>query len=127
VGLADGKTKGIIFTSTTAPTRGKYPQFAKVVGPFRNLDHMRQYARAEGVRLTSAPRSNPPKTKGPVEIYHNITAIEATKGKSSLWPREHFRHDFRSTGARILGLPNGDLLVKKGKSGRRLWGMFNYD
>lgn len=63
----------------------------------------------------------------PVEgtkIYDKIQAIEAQKGKDSLWPKENFRHDFKE-GGEIIGLPNGDLLVKKNK--KRLWKHFNYD
>lgn len=65
-------------------------------------------------------RNNPDAT----EIYDRITSIEAKKGKGSLWPGEHFRHDFKH-GGRIIGLANGDLLIKKRK-GKRLWKNFNY-
>lgn len=68
---------------------------------------------------------NPPRSSGTV-IYDRITAIEATKGKNSLWPKEDFRHDFK-VGGKILGLPNGDLLVKKGKDKKPLWKNFDYD
>ncbi len=125
VGLMAGKTRGKVFTSVGIPTHGTYPEFEQVVGPFRNLDHIRQYGQTQRITLTNAPRRNPP-ARGPVEIYGSIDAIEATKGRASLWPGEHFRHDFRGRGARILGLPNGDLLVKKGKKGR-LWNVFDYD
>lgn len=66
---------------------------------------------------------NPP--RGAVEIYDDILAIEAQKGKSSLWPNENFRHDFkaRKGKASIFGLPDGSLLVK-GK--KRLWKKFKY-
>lgn len=64
--------------------------------------------------------------KGAVEIYGNILAIEARKGKSSLWPNEKFRHGFKSKSeAKVYGLPDGSLLIKS-KSGKRLWKNFKY-
>lgn len=57
------------------------------------------------------------------KIYDRIEAIEAKKGKDSLWPGEDFRHDFKD-GGEIIGLPNGDLLIKKKK--KRLWKNFDY-
>lgn len=65
---------------------------------------------------------NPPQKV--TEIYGNITAIEATKGKNSLWPREKFRHDFKQ-GGKIVGLSDGSLLVKP-KKNKMLWKNFNY-
>jgi hypothetical protein len=57
-------------------------------------------------------------------IYDNIEAIQAEKGSNSLWPKEKFEHKFKR-GARVLGLRNGDLLIKS-KTGRRLWKEFDY-
>ncbi len=59
-----------------------------------------------------------------VEIYSDIQAIDAVKGRNSLWPREHFRHKFKP-GSRVYGLPNGDILIHSTK-GRRLWRKFKY-
>ncbi len=59
-----------------------------------------------------------------VEIYSNIQSIDAVKGHNSLWPREQFRHKFKP-GAKIYGLPNGDILIHSTK-GRRLWKKFKY-
>lgn len=57
-----------------------------------------------------------------VEIYDEITAIEAIKGDSSLWPGEHFRHDFDSE-AKVLGLKDGSILIISTK-GKKLWKNF---
>ncbi|MFH1398955.1 MAG: hypothetical protein ABIG95_02495 [Candidatus Woesearchaeota archaeon] len=60
------------------------------------------------------------------KIYDNITAVEAVKGRESLWPGEPFRHDFKRTKgkASVYGLADGSLIVK-GK--KRLWKKFNYE
>lgn len=65
-------------------------------------------------------KKNPPGHK----IYDNILAIEARKGKNSLWPQESFRHDFKG-GATVEGMQDGSLRIKS-KSGKRLWKNFNY-
>ena len=75
------------------------------------------------IRSEGAFKKNPPRSSGTV-IYDRITAIEATKGKKSLWPEEDFRHDFKD-GGQVVGLPNGDLLIKKTK-GKKLWKNFEY-
>lgn len=69
-------------------------------------------------------KKNP--SAGAEKIYDHILAIEAKKGKKSLWPKEKFRHDFSSKDAEILGLSDGSILVKS-KSGKRLWKRFNYE
>jgi hypothetical protein len=59
--------------------------------------------------------------EGGTEVYETILAIEAKKGKDSLWPEEYFRHDFKgSSAASVFGLPDGSLLIKS-KAGKRLW------
>ena len=64
--------------------------------------------------------------KGAVEIYGNILAIEAKKGKGSLWPNERFRHGFKGQSeASVYGLPDGSILIKS-KKGTRLWKNFKY-
>lgn len=59
------------------------------------------------------------------EIYGDILAIEAKKGKRSLWPNELFRHDFKKKGSKIFGLKDGSILIKP-KKGKRLWKNFDY-
>jgi predicted nuclease with RNAse H fold len=59
-----------------------------------------------------------------IEVYDKVLAIEAKKGSKSNYPNEYFRHDFKgATEARILGLPDGSLLIKS-KKGKRLWNNF---
>ena len=61
-----------------------------------------------------------------VPIYDDLTAIEAQKGKNSLWPNEPFRHNFEKQKgkAAVYGLPDGSLLITGTK---KLWKEFNYD
>lgn len=68
-------------------------------------------------------RKNPPEV--PVEIYENILAIEARKGKKSKFPKENFRHDFKGAKAKILGMPDGSLKIVS-TVGKKLWKPFNY-
>lgn len=74
----------------------------------------------EGKKLRtplSRKRKNPP-----VEIYGQVLRIEAKKGNNSLYPKEEFYHDFpKNTKAKILGLPDGSLLIKGKKP---LWRKF---
>lgn len=70
--------------------------------------------------------------RGPVKkgkrtiIYDKITAIEATKGDKSLWPKEDFRHSFKNnSAAEVLGNPDGSILIKS-KKGKRLWKSIEY-
>lgn len=67
-----------------------------------------------------AVSNNPPDDGG--EIYDRVLAIEARKGKKSLWANEDFRHDFTSK-ASIYGLSDGSLLIRS-KEGKRLWKRF---
>ena len=62
-------------------------------------------------------------TAGATEIYDHIYAIEAKKGKRSLWPKGDFRHDFTAKGTKIYGLQDGSILIR-GK--RKLWKNFDY-
>lgn len=68
-------------------------------------------------------RKNPPESV--VEIYENILAIEAEKGKKSRFPEEQFRHDFKGAKAKILGLPDGSLKIVS-TVGKPLWKRFEY-
>lgn len=77
-------------------------------------------------RKRKRTRRNCNPRKGGVEIYSNILAIEARKGKGSLWPNEKFRHGFKSKSeATVYGLPDGSLHIKS-KAGKRLWKKFKY-
>jgi hypothetical protein len=76
------------------------------------------------------PSGKPKKTnqdipEGAVKIYDNVHAIEAKKGRDSLWPEQNFRHDFneKKGDAAIYGLKDGSILIKGRK---RLWNNFNY-
>lgn len=54
------------------------------------------------------------KNPRPVEIYDRILRIEAQKGDNSLYPKEEFFHEFtgKNAKAKVLGLPDGSLLIK---------------
>ena len=105
--------------------------YVTVLGPYRQQAEAEQAARRMGIPVHPHRHVNPPhvrlpatiSTRGAVEIYENIEAIEATKGAGSLWPKEHFRHDFKGKRTRIFGLKNGALLVLGEK---RLWKTFQY-
>lgn len=56
---------------------------------------------------------------GAVELYDEIIAIEAKKGKKSLWKGDKFRHDFsKNSKAKVLGLEDGSVLIIGNK---KLW------
>jgi len=80
--------------------------------------------RAGGIAGQVLFQKNPP--AGARKIYDDVLAVEARKGRGSLFPGELFRHDFKSKKgkASIYGLPDGSLLIKGRK---KLWKEFNYD
>lgn len=100
-----------------------------VFGPFPSIHSVTTIVnKAKGtiVGFHQYPPANPPQhisTDGAIEIYDRVQAIEARKGKRSLWPDGDFRHDFTRKGAKVFGLQNGNLLVV-GKV--PLWKMFKY-
>ena len=114
-------------------TEHKFNSRAEAKGIGQKLaDHYGVQVRAEKCPNTgkwhlyikkSKMMSNPP--KGAVKIYDDILAIEAKKGNNSLWPREKFRHDFKSKKgkAAIYGMPDGSLMIS---SSKKLWKNFDY-
>jgi hypothetical protein len=50
--------------------------------------------------------------KGTILIYDKVTRIEATKGRSSLYPGQKFYHKFKRPYPKMYGLPDGSLLIK---------------
>jgi len=99
-------------------------------------------ARSYRESLDRGMSSNPPHEDDDlVEVYDDIHAIEARKGKNSYWPGENFRHDFTKRKTPILGVdrsatlelsggrrvrvPAGSLLVPA-KKGRRLFKQIHY-
>lgn len=65
-----------------------------------------------GLKVRRRRRNNPP--AGPVEIYRRVEFIGATKGPGDRYAGERFLHRFR-TPARMLGLPDGSLLIQAGR------------
>ncbi len=70
-----------------------------------------------GYAATLLPKANPPAARyasripaGAVEIYGRLNRIFATKGRDSRYPGQRFVHRFTKP-ARILGLPDGRLLI----------------
>jgi hypothetical protein len=120
-GLVTQWKTGRIFSTSVKPTKKRYPQFKKVIGPFSSRKEAESFAHQSGYDVY---KDNPPADM--VEIYDNILAIEAKKGSKSLFQNERFRHDFdlKKGKAKIYGLPDGSLLIKGNK---KLWRKFNYD
>lgn len=110
-----------IFRSKQSPSRethGKRYQY--VIGPHSRMDQALRSAKSleqRGYALCGNP------VKSAQEIYGRILAIEAQKGNMSLWPKQVFRHDFKKSGTKIIGLPDGSLLIK---GPHRLWKNFTY-
>ena len=72
----------------------------------------------------SSTNKNPYSGRQSEVIYDHLTRIEARKGKHSMFPGERYYHNFKP-GAMVIGLPNGDLLIKSSK-GKKLWKKFDY-
>ncbi len=89
-----------------------------------NYDYWANHKKATNDYIVSfrSLKKNPPQA---TEIYSDVLAIEAKKGKDSLWPGEKFRHSFKK-GGKIIGLNDGSLLIKPKKNGQKLWKNFNY-
>lgn len=110
------------FTTARQVTKRAFPEYNYVVGPFNDKRAVEKYATS----LARPLKSNPKPTRESKVVYDKVLAIEARKGRKSNWPGENFRHDFKH-GGKIVGLPSGDLLIKRGKSKRKLWKKFDYD
>lgn len=130
----------IPFATRIKPTKGEFPEYDYVTGPYGNDDIA--YLAAEEIEKMGKPRKNPPRRgkkkvlgksmysvarEGDLQstvIYDNIQAIIAQKGKSSLWPKKKFIHKFKK-GTPVLGLSDGSILLPA-RSNRKLWKVFNY-
>lgn len=105
--------------------------FAGILGPYRTKQELMHQIRQGSMRIRvrdqkrmqQNPRLRHVDIDDAVEIYENIHAIEAKKGKHSLWPHENFRHDFKGTQTKVYGLKNGSILIV-GK--KKLWKNFQY-
>jgi len=132
IGWSKLKKRYDIFESLVRPSRALFgKKYQEVVGPYSFVGQAHKdalkFARGkESVYVINPVGSGRTKSKnGMVEIYENIEAIEATKGKDSLWPKGKFRHDFNKKGTKVLGLSDGSLLITNPK--HRLWKKFDYD
>ncbi len=134
IGISKTGHKGVLFAESYTPTRAKYGnQFLRVYGPFLAMREASKFAADKGINVTSFMRVNKVRGKkrlrknppsGTVEIYDRIEAIEAQKGDGSLWPKEKFRHSFKSkTRAKVFGNPDGSLTIRGKKP---LWKNINY-
>lgn len=93
---------------------------------YTKISHAKRAAEADVNKINKNSRVKRNPVKGAVEIYGNILAIEAIKGDGSLWPKEKFRHDFKSSSkAKVYGLPDGSILIKSNAK-KRLWKKFAY-
>ena len=112
-----------MFSENVLSERKASGRYVDILGPYP-FDELKWVARQAGVRIAPGEglRKNPP---GGEVIYDNILSIEAEKGSDSLWPRERFRHDFKK-GSQVIGLPNGDILVKSKGAKKKLWREFEY-
>ena len=114
--------KAIIFSTAKKPTTSAYTRkYKKVIGPFMTYNAAVTHRYEKGLLKRKNPVSKS-RDKG-IVIYDNIKAIEAEKGSDSLFPGELFRHDFTKTKAKVIGMPDGSLVIK---GNRRLHKRFNY-
>jgi hypothetical protein len=60
------------------------------------------------IRVNRNRHTNPKE----VRIYQDITRIEGTKGKESIYPGEKFFHNFKKPFPEMIGLPDGSLLIR---------------
>ncbi len=88
-----------------------------LTGARKNPGRLPVYSSSDGGKSNLPP--------GATKIYDNVLALEARKGRASMWPGEEFRHDFKTIKgkASVYGLTDGSLLIKGNK---RLWKKFNY-
>ncbi len=115
VGKSAATKKMTAFQSSVKPTHYTHAEYLFVTGPFESREKALGYVRSMSYDY------NP--TQKEVEIYENILAIEAQKGKKSNYPGEKFRHDFSHSGTKVLGLPDGSLKIISTK-GKKLWKKF---
>jgi hypothetical protein len=126
-----GKTKSgehVMFSSIITPSKRTHPEYVKVCGSYPTVEAVLRDKKHAITHMTITCESNPPPKGKRVHkrtvIYDNLLAIEATKGSSSNnFSGEHFRHDFKRRGTKVIGEPDGSLRIIGKKP---LWNMFNY-
>jgi hypothetical protein len=94
-------------TGALTPAQRKTLQTASQI-----IRHSRRTTAASNKPKKVSRKPNPGVGKGTILIYDKVTRIEATKGRSSLYPGQRFYHKFKRPYPKMYGLPDGSLLIK---------------